>query len=690
MIKSKSLKILYRVTNFFEKNPLGFPVLLFGLTLITYGVFIFSLGFYWDDWPTLLLSHIGDKTTIWNYYSFDRPFQSWTYYVLFPICGDSTFAWQLAGILFRCTAALSLYFTFIKVFPKQRVLFQWMAILFTVFPGFSGQFISLPYSSAFITLTIFGLSLLTMVQGIQSKKRSWVYFLVSIFLTLLSLLTVEYFAGLEVLRPILIFILVYREGQGKRQKFLKSIVTWLPFILIDLFFIYWRFILYPGSLDGVNVRNAPALLTEIQKGGGDALFAFLQSILADLRFLFLESWVDRLWQKELPLQRITFWLSLVIGSATGLLVYLLYRKNEENSSIKLDARETWTNIGIGFASVICGMIPAWITLRQITVGKWSDRLSLPAMLGVTLIIAATFFRSVPNHKIRGVFLALLTSLSISYHLQIGNDFRKDFATQQAIYQQLKWRIPDLEPGTTVYSPGIPTSKEADYSYTMGINMLYGEANLDTSFDYWFGTPRYYEPDKLIAKPDTALQYKQRVYHFSGSTSKMVSIYVPPSGCIWVVDPYYSLMPNGVDLFPIYGKLTNQNVIIDRETNENGLAKIFDFENQNSWCYFFQKGDLAQSKGQYEKAISIYEQAIAQGLVPMEGIEYLPFIKAYAHLGRVDDAVALTEKTFNKSYFTKPVLCQYWQDWLTDDPSIPVSNLESVYNDNNCPSFFTGD
>ncbi len=690
MIKPKFMKILHWITSFFENNPLGFPVFLFALTLVTYGIFIFSLGFYWDDWPTLLLSHIRDKATIWNYYSYDRPFQSWTYYLLFPICRDSTFAWQLAGILFRCTATLSLYYTFLKVFPKQRALFQWTAILFTVFPGFSGQFITLPYSSAFITLTIFGLSLLTMVQGIMSKKLFWLYLIISLFLTLLNLLTIEYFAGLEVLRPILIFILVYRTGESKGRKLLKSIAVWLPYILIDLFFIYWRFILYPATLDGVNIRNAPALISTLQKDGFDALVTLFQSILADLRFLFLGSWFDRLWQTELPLRSITFWFSLVIGCTVGLLIYLLYIKSEENVSIKIDAREAWSNIGIGFASVLFGMIPAWITLRNITVGKWSDRLALPAMLGVSLILATTLFRTVANHKIRTSFLALLTCFSISYQLQIGNEFRKDFIKQENFYTQLKWRIPELEPGTTIYSPGIPTSKEAEYSYTMGINLLYGNYNLDTSFDYWFGTPRFYKPEALITKPETTLEFRLRVYHFSGSASKMVSIHVPPSGCIWVVDPYYSLVPNGVDLFPIYGKLTNQNMIIDRETNTNGLEKIFDFEAQDSWCYFFQKGDLAQSKGQYEKAVSIYEQAIGKGLVPLEGIEYLPFIKAYASLNRIGDAIALTEKTFNKSYFTKPVLCQYWHDRLTEDPSIATSNLEVVYNENNCPSFFTGD
>jgi hypothetical protein len=683
------LHVLHWITNFFEKNPLGFPILLLGLSLVTYGVFIFSLGFYWDDWPTLLLSHIGNKATIWEYYSFDRPFQSWTYYLLFPICRDSAFAWQLSGILFRWTAALSLYFAFIKVFPKQRALLQWAAILFTVFPGFSNQYVSIPYSSVFLSLTIFGFSLLAMVSAIQTKKRFWFYLIISLALSMLSLLTVEYFAGLEVLRPILTFILVYRLNNGKGQKFLKSVGIWLPFILVDLGFVYWRFILYPASLDGISLRNAPALLTAIQKNGSDALFTLLQSVLGDMRYLFVSSWIDRLWQVKLPLQRITFWLSLAIGLAAGLLIYFLYRKNEENKSLKLSAAECWSNLGIGFASVVFGMIPAWMTMREITVGKWSDRLALPAMLGVALIFAAIFFRVISNYKIRGAFLALLTGLAISYHLQIGNDYRKDFLDQEAIYTQLKWRIPDLQPGTTLYSPGIPTNKEAEYSYTMGINMLFGEKNLDTSLDYWFATPRFYKPEALAADPEQNLAYNMRSYHFTGSAEKIVSIYVPPSGCIWVVDHYFSLMPYEVEFLPLYGDLTNQDMIIDRESDENGLAKIFDFDAQNSWCYYFQKGDLAQSKGQFEKAVSIYEQAMDKGLVPMEGIEYLPFIEAYTSLGRIEDAAALTAKTLNKSYFTKPVMCQYWHDRLADDPSISAV-IDPVYNADNCPSFFKGD
>jgi hypothetical protein len=53
-------------------------------------------------------------------------------------------------------------------------------------------------------------------------------------------------------------------------------------------------------------------------------------------------------------------------------------------------------------------------------------------------------------------------------------------------------------------------------------------------------------------------------------------------------------------------------------------------------------------------------------------------------------VVLTEKSFKKSYLTKPVLCKYWNDRLSENASIASSNLDTVYNEDNCPSFFTGD
>ena len=180
---------------------------LLGFALVTYGVFIFKQGFYWDDWPPILLSHIADKHKVWEYFIYDRPFQSWTYYFLFPVSKVSTLCLQFSAIFFRWLSALLLYLTFIRFFPQNKNLLRWAAVLFVVFPGFSNQYSSVSFGSHFIIYSVFAASLFTMVLGLQEKRFSWLFLPLSYILTAIHLFSMEYFVGLEVLRLAVIFFL---------------------------------------------------------------------------------------------------------------------------------------------------------------------------------------------------------------------------------------------------------------------------------------------------------------------------------------------------------------------------------------------------------------------------------------------------------------------------------------------------
>ncbi len=687
MNRSKSIVFLQRIQSFFRNNPLGFPILLFVLALGTYGVFILSLGFYWDDWPPILLSHIKDKVIVWQYWAYDRPFQSWTYYLLFPICRDSTVAWQLSAIIFRWTSGLFLYLTFLRLFSNQRTVLQWAAILFVVFPGFSNQYSSVSFGSHFIAYTVYGLSLFTMVLAFQKRKYFWLFFPLSVLCQGIQLFTMEYFVGLEVLRPVVLWLALNDSREKTLKKIGNVLRYWLPYLAVLGAYVYWRLKLFPQAMGGSLGDNYPYLIMDIFKTPVDTLSSFIQIVYRDLKFVLITIWTDRLLPDDLYLKSITLWLSLAVGFVLIWLIQKLLFNKQQDSAYVISRDHTRVNLVVSLVIFLFGSFPVWSTLREITAGKWSDRFVLPVMFGVTLFIVTILFKVIKDFKIRIVVLILLTGFSISYQIRLGNDFRKDFIKQQQFYTQLKWRIPDLEPGTAVYSPGIPTVKEADYSYTMGINLLYTGSKISTDFQYWFTGPRYVSPATLLSDPAYTIKNGLRNYEFEGTPSKVVAVHYPATGCLWVIDPYYTLYSTKVPSFDLYGQLTNQGLIHEDEGKENGLSRIIDFSAQNTWCYYFEKGDLAQSKGQDEKAVSFYETAINNGLVPTEAIEYLPFVKAYINLDQIDTAVSLTAKAFKKSGGPKPVLCKLWNDTLTANPSLSPSDISEVYNQENCPDYF---
>ncbi len=683
MIKSKISSVVLKISRFSDAHPVVFPFVLLAFALVAYGLFITELGFYWDDWPPILLSHLPEKSMVWDYFLYDRPFQSWTYYLLFPICRDSAFLWQLSAILARWTASLTLYYTFKNVFPRQKNLLQWAAVFFVVFPGFADQFASVSFGSHFIVYTVFGLSLLFMVMAIKEPRKFWLFYPLSLVFTIIHLFSMEYFVGLELLRPLLIYWLLIDGGQKKSKSLLKTLLHWLPYLAVLGFYVYWRMIIYPDPELGYGMANYPHLFTDFVNAPLDTLVNFLQAIYSDFRFLMVGIWTDRIIPTAIEIKSVTFWLSVIIGVGFTLVMHYFFQDENRVEGLSLKAKEVFRNVTLSLAIILFGLFPIWSSLRQITKGKWSDRFDIPVMFGVAILLITILFIIVMSSKTRNIILIIITGLSISYQIQMANEYRKDFNRQKTFYTQLAWRIPSLEPGTTIFSPGIPTGKEADYSISMGLNLLFNSETINTDLDYWFTTPRYYNPAEMAVDPSIEITDGLRIFNFKGTASKVVNVFMSDGGCVWVIDHYYAIYPEKINNFYYYGELTNQDVIGETGPLTNNLSEIIDTSPQNTWCYFFEKGDLFQSKGKYEEAIDYYEQAVSKNLVPLEAIEFLPFIKSYAYSGLIDEAVALTAESFRRETLSYQPICQLWHDVLEENPSIPLSSVETVYNSQNC-------
>jgi hypothetical protein len=60
--------------------------------------------------------------------------------------------------------------------------------------------------------------------------------------------------------------------------------------------------------------------------------------------------------------------------------------------------------------------------------------------------------------------------------------------------------------------------------------------------------------------------------------------------------------------------------------------IFGREPAHSWCYYFEKAELALQLGDWQQVADLAGEASRQGLSPVDRVEWMPFLQAYAHLG----------------------------------------------------------
>ena len=137
--------------------------------------------------------------------------------------------------------------------------------------------------------------------------------------------------------------------------------------------------------------------------------------------------------------------------------------------------------------------------------------------------------------------------------------------------------------------------------------------------------------------------------------------MPQDGCLRVLDPAqgdiktYSKMP---DVLTSAIPLSDPSRII---TDANPAATPMFFpEPKHEWCYYFTKAELAQQMGDYQKVISLGNEAKSLGFKPIDQNEWLVFIKAHALTGDIPTAEALSTAALAEDARVRRGVCSAWE------------------------------
>jgi hypothetical protein len=122
-------------------------------------------------------------------------------------------------------------------------------------------------------------------------------------------------------------------------------------------------------------------------------------------------------------------------------------------------------------------------------------------------------------------------------------------------------------------------------------------------------------------------------------------------------------------------LSNMDQVIPNPENPaHPPAIIFGEEPPHQWCYYFEKADLARADDDWAEVARLGDEAFAVPFYPNNLSEYLPFIEAYARLGRMKEAKKLTLKTSNQMPVLRPAMCALWQRVSS---SMPLSESDRI-------------
>ena len=79
-----------------------------------------------------------------------------------------------------------------------------------------------------------------MVAAVRLRRWFWPLYLLSIVLSVLSMFSVEYFFGLELLRPLVLWLVLSDSLSNRKQRLLRTLALWAPYLLVMGGFLVWR------------------------------------------------------------------------------------------------------------------------------------------------------------------------------------------------------------------------------------------------------------------------------------------------------------------------------------------------------------------------------------------------------------------------------------------------------------------
>ncbi|NPV76599.1 MAG: hypothetical protein HPY59_09535 [Anaerolineae bacterium] len=646
--------------------PLAFAAVVF----ISYGVYIPRFGLYGDDWIYLYNYHLLGASSFANFVAVDRPFSGWIYSLTTPVFGDSAELYHLLLLALRWGSVLLFWWILRLVWPENPRQAGWAALLFAVYPGFQQQPIAVQFILHFSVLNLFFLSICCMLLSLRYRRWFWPLTLLGV-LGALGMFSIEYFVGLELLRPVLIWLVLGQQVPAPPRRWLYTFLFWLPYLLVLAAFGVWRVFIFqfptyqPDMVKGLLVQPI------------ETLPLLANRILGDLKTVALDAWRQT---ASLPTgigTRLYFW-GLVILVFLLVLVYLV-RFSTREKVFSAEIKGFWQQwlpqaFLVGILALVAAGLPFWATSIKVELPFPWDRSTLPFMAGSCLLTVA-LLELVLQPRFRLVAIAGLVALSAGLHYRNALVYKKEWENLRTYFSQLVWRAPDLKPGTILVSDEIPLFRFSDNDLTPIVNWIYAPDHHTAMIPY-----KYFDLSTRIGsalpglEDDLPVQHNYRNHMFSGSTSGVLSIYYRLSGCLYVLGPEESDFPGLPERIADTLPISHLDQIQAGSETEASLPPVFNGEAARDWCYYFEKADLARQREDWSAISNLATQAENLGLIQKNNYELLPFVEAFAHTGETDrfrQYVNLAGEDEN----IRPVLCRRLsQIRKTDGVSVEIQTI----------------
>ena len=620
-------------------------------------------GYVNDDWYLMYSAGAHGSAAFQDIFSVDRPGRVFVMIPAFELFGNNPLLYNLSAFLFRVLGAFALFWILNLLWPRNQILTSAMSLIFLIYPGFLSQPNAIDYQSHIVGLAAALGSIGLTLTAVTSKNRlqTILSHLASILLGWLYLSQMEWYIGFEFFRWACVYVLSSRLGATPLQKGIRAIRWAYPSFAIPSVFLIWRLFFFVSERGATDLDRQLELLKlyPIQ-----TLYHSAVQVIQDLSDVILGAWI-------IPLSQLTnyvqIWGGILALMTAGLVVFTLFRLEENFISDSAQSPDiTNEALWLGLLTAIAGLIPIALVNREVAFPSFS-RYSLVSSVGVAIFIVA-LVSTIRGRILRYSFLGVLILIAALTQHANSVKFVQENSIVKNFWWQVVWRIPQIEPRTTLVGNYAAGAIEEDYFIWGPANLMYypkddaPEGIQPTIFATVLNKDTV---TKILTRERQVFDNRKNIVTYTNYRNILILSQPSPNSCVHVINniqPEYS--SNESDSIRLIGPYSETEHVLLDGAHPTPPTIIFGPEPEHGWCYYYQKADLARQRGNWQEVLRLADEVTDKGLKPSDLIEWMPFLQAYALNHKMKEMVNVLNEVQTDEYVIQQA-CQILQSQPAD-------------------------